>query len=56
MVPIEPQRTHIMSFDGFCDVFSNLSAEIIVGEIEDLEGVDEENYTAIVEQVEQDDR
>mgnify|MGYP001422193881 FL=1 len=29
---------------------------IIVGELEDLEGVDEENYTAIVEQVEQDDR
>lgn len=29
---------------------------IIVGELEDLEGVNEEDYTAVVEQVEQDDK
>ena len=29
---------------------------IIVGELEDLEGAEDENYTAVVEQVEQDDK
>ena len=29
---------------------------IIVGELEDLEGADEDDYTAVVEQVEQDDK
>ena len=29
---------------------------IIVGELEDLEGAEDENYTAVVEQIEQDDK